>query len=152
MRGLGYRQDQHVIDTLHRPGNILVELQGTSLETLYVIDWELAKTGPSASDLGQFLGEAYLLWHFHSKPISQTLIDSFIRSYQLTRSRHSPIDIGSVVRDAGAHVAVFAAAVAWGDEESTKSAVSAGFELLKFGTSADRGAIAQSPFAGLIAS
>lgn len=62
------------------------------------------------------------------------------------------IDIGSVVRDAGVHVAVWAAAVPWGDEESTKSAVSAGFELLKSGASADREAIAQSVFAGLIVS
>lgn len=98
------------------------------------------------------MGEAYLLWHFRSKLKSQILIDSFIRSYLLTRGRHSPIDIGSVVRDAGAHVAVFAAAVPWGDEESTKTAVLAGFELLKLGTSADRGAIAQSALAGLIAS
>ena len=98
------------------------------------------------------MGEAYLLSYFHSKSKSQNLIDSFLRSYQLTRGRHSPINIGSVVRDAGAHVAVWATMVPWGDEESTMSAVSAGFELLKLGVSADREAIAQSAFAGLLAS
>ena len=138
--------------TLYRPGNIFVKLQGDSPEmTVYVLDWELAKTGPSSSDLGQFLGEAYLLSHFRSKSNSQNLIGSFIRSYKLTRDRHSPVDIDSVVRDAGAHIAVWAGAIPWGDEESTKSAVSAGFELLKVGASADRHAIAQSVFAGLIA-
>ena len=128
----------------------LVKFQEASLETLYVLDWELAKTGPSPSDLGQFLGEAYLLSHFRSKSKSQNLIDSFLRSYQLTRGRHSPINIGSVVRDAGAHVAVWATMVPWRNEESTRSAVSAGFELLKLGVSADREAIAQSAFAGLL--
>jgi len=106
--------------------------------------------GPSSSDLGQFLGEAYLLMHFRSKSNGKALIDSFIGSYQLTRGRYSTIDIGPVVRDAGAHIAVWATAVPWGDEESTKSAVSAGFELLKAGASADRDVIAQSAFAELI--
>jgi hypothetical protein len=140
--------------TLHRPGNILVKLQGDSLESIYIIDWELAKTGPSPTDLGQFLGEVYLLSHFRSKSNSKNLIGSFIQSYQLTRGRHSLIDISSVVRHAGAHIAVWAwaATVPWGDEESTKSAVSAGFELLKLGVSADREAIAQSVFAELVVS
>jgi len=151
--GLERLEGQYDIDTLRRPGNIFVKLQEDSPGvTIYVIDWELAKTGPSSSDLGQFLGEAYLLLHFRSKANSQNLIGSFIRSYQLTRVRHSPVDIGSVVRDAGAHVAVWAAAIPWGDGDSTKSAVAAGFELLKIGESADRDAIAQSAFAELIAS
>ena len=150
--GLERLEGQYDIDTLRRPGNIFVKLQEDSPgTTIYVLDWELAKTGPSSSDLGQFLGEAYLLSHFRSKSNSQDLISSFIRSYQLTR-RHSPVDIGSVVRDAGAHVAVWAVATPWGDEESTKSAVSAGFELFKIGASADRDAIAQSAFSGLTAS
>jgi hypothetical protein len=150
--GLERLEVQYDIDTLRRPGNIFVKTQEDPPGmTIHVIDWELAKTGPSSSDLGQFLGEAYLLLHFRSKSNSQNLMGSFIRSYQLTRSRHSPVDIGSVVRDAGAHVAVWAAAIPWGDEESTKSAVSAGFELLQIGASADRGAIAQSAFAGLVA-
>jgi len=146
---LRFTPDQHSTDTLRRPGNILIKLQGASLETLYVLDWELAKTGPSPSDLGQFLGEAYLLSHFRSKSKSQNLIDSFLRSYRPTRGRYSPINMYFVVRDAGAHVAVWATMVPWRNEESTMSAVSAGFELLKLGVSADREAIAKSAFAGL---
>ncbi|KAI6047831.1 kinase-like domain-containing protein [Pisolithus marmoratus] len=57
------------------PGNIMVCLRrgmdGTAeaLEKLYVLDWELAKTGLPGLDLGQCCAELYLISRFH--PLSQ---------------------------------------------------------------------------------
>lgn len=53
------------------PGNVVVRLRrgvdgkAEALEKLYVLDWEVAKTGLPGLDLGQFCAELYLISRFH---------------------------------------------------------------------------------------
>lgn len=62
------------------PGNVM--LQGSSAtggpSRLTVIDWEMVRVGNSATDVGQFAAEAFLLDRFHG---GKGLHTSFIRSY-----------------------------------------------------------------------
>lgn len=56
-------------------GNVLV-----SDSSLTVVDWEMARRGCGATDVGQFAAEAYLLDHFHGV---RGLLAAFLKGYRL---------------------------------------------------------------------
>jgi len=72
------------------PGNIMVSLRrgidgdAESVEKLYVLDWEVAKTGLPGLDLGQFCAEIHLLSEFHParKESADAVIESFLKAYK----------------------------------------------------------------------
>ncbi|KZM19344.1 uncharacterized protein EKO05_0002958 [Ascochyta rabiei] len=62
------------------PGNVLLrsDVPGTGPHILTVIDWEMVRIGNSATDVGQFAAEAFLLDKFHG---NKGLHAAFIRAY-----------------------------------------------------------------------
>ena len=49
------------------PGNMMVVLDGDrNLERIYVLDWELSRTGLPGADIGQFCAEIHLLRRFEA--------------------------------------------------------------------------------------
>ncbi|CAG7846700.1 SubName: Full=Uncharacterized protein {ECO:0000313/EMBL:CCA71507.1} [Serendipita indica DSM 11827] len=73
-------------------GNVLIETnENHSLKALYIVDWEVAKTGTASTDIAQFAAEAYQLWKFSSSdtnsttagsPAGEALARSFLSGYQ----------------------------------------------------------------------
>jgi hypothetical protein len=70
------------------PGNIVVRLgkdenNKITLERLFVVDWELVKTGRAGMDVGQFCGDLRVLLQFHREKgeTVKHLIDAFLSSY-----------------------------------------------------------------------
>ncbi|KAJ4342581.1 hypothetical protein N0V95_006892 [Ascochyta clinopodiicola] len=62
------------------PGNVLLrsDVPGTGPYVLTVIDWEMVRIGNSATDVGQFAAEAFLLDLYHG---NKGLQAAFIRAY-----------------------------------------------------------------------
>ncbi|KAG8834106.1 Carboxy-terminal domain (CTD) phosphatase [Serendipita sp. 400] len=82
-------------------GNILMELDGPanprSLKALYILDWELVKTGPASTDIAQFAAEAFMLRQYSGRatsgsgtsdeptdasPAGEALLVSFLDGYE----------------------------------------------------------------------
>jgi hypothetical protein len=111
---------------------------GQSLERIYVLDWELAKTGLPGADIGQFCAEIYLLRRFDAvaKDSASKILSTFLEAY----SRAVKPDI-SVCRDAmvhwGVHLATWTPRVPWGDKDTTRKVVEEGVRFLVEASSAD---------------
>ena len=121
------------------PGNVMVSLRRgadgaiEALDKLYVMDWELAKTGLPGLDLGQMCAEFYLIarFHPHRENSTNTLIKSFLSAYKTTRG--SAMDPGIVrvaVGHIGAHLVAWTPRISWGSREKTRDVVQEGVELL----------------------
>ncbi|KIM33508.1 hypothetical protein M408DRAFT_61492 [Serendipita vermifera MAFF 305830] len=105
-------------------GNILVKLSpdGTQLERLFVIDWELAKLGMAAADVGQFAAEAWLLQRYPERQEpGKALVSSFLQSYDTSLREGDEgsavaaklFDPTAIAACTGAHVAVFGILGVW---------------------------------------
>ncbi|KAG8825071.1 Carboxy-terminal domain (CTD) phosphatase [Serendipita sp. 399] len=60
-------------------GNVLIEMQGPTsqvIKALYILDWELAKTGRASTDIAQFAAEAYMLRQYNTLASSSTIATS----------------------------------------------------------------------------
>ena len=118
------------------PGNVMVSLRRgadgaiEALDKLYVIDWEVAKTGLPGFDLGQMCAEFYLIarFHPHRENSTNTLIKSFLSAYKTTRG--SAMDPRVAVGHIGAHLVAFTPRIPWGGRERTRDVVQEGAELL----------------------
>lgn len=127
------------------PGNVLVRQTTTSAPTtpsmnpfsdvdLTIVDWELTRRGTSATDVGQFAAEAYLLDRFRG---GRGLRAAFLSNYLEKRTQ----DIGTVqigrewlLRMAvhwAVHVAFWPTRVEWTNEEGTRGLVKTGVEVLE---------------------
>lgn len=116
-----------------RTGNILVDadVQNKQLNKLIVLDWELAKTGPAATDVGQFAGECFMLQHLSPRSAGRVLLRSFLANYKNVvtssineRSLPSTLfDPQNIVACTGAHAGVWGSLVSWGDETATRTTV-----------------------------
>ncbi|KAF3042228.1 hypothetical protein E8E12_009898 [Didymella heteroderae] len=74
------------------PGNILLRSNTASKShILTVVDWELARIGNSATDIGQFAAEAMILDLVNNNHHEEGLCAAFMRAYFKT----SAVDIGS---------------------------------------------------------
>ena len=104
-----------------------------ALDKLYVIDWELARTGLPGLDLGQMCAEFYLIARFHPyrEESANTVIRSFFSAYKTTRG--SAVDPGIArvkMGHIGAHLVTLAPRIPWGGRERTRDVVREGAELL----------------------
>ena len=117
------------------PGNVMLQKNRQKHRVLTVIDWELVRVGNSATDVGQFAAEAFLLDRFHG---SKGLHASFIHSY----FRSSAVDFGSkemiypwltrVAVHFAAHIAVWPTrGVHWANKENTGGLVDIGKAILE---------------------
>ncbi|KAL4821137.1 kinase-like domain-containing protein [Aspergillus spinulosporus] len=94
-----------------RLGNVLLTFSpspsGSStlnLQTLSIIDWEFAMAAPAFIDIGNFIGEVFLIHYFESNDEVYTiLLEAFIAEYEA----HTPaevLDIEMILSYAGAHI------------------------------------------------
>ncbi|KAF2811239.1 kinase-like protein [Mytilinidion resinicola] len=106
------------------PGNVLV---GND-EGLMVADWEMARRGCGATDVGQFAAEAFLLDRFRG---GRGLREAFLGAY--AEARGNKLDREFLKRMAvhwGVHVAFWPTRVEWADEEETRELVVIGVKAL----------------------
>lgn len=125
------------------PGNIMVSLRratdGTieGVEKLYVLDWELSKTGLPGLDLGQFCAEMYTLSEFHParEEATRTIIVSFLGAYRERRGTGGNTELArTVVSHIGAHaVACTPRVSSWTGRQKTREVVEKGVEMLVLG-------------------
>ncbi|KAF4573303.1 Protein kinase-like domain superfamily protein [Pleurotus pulmonarius] len=112
------------------PGNIVLN---PTTESIYVIDWELAKTGLEGLDLGQFCAEIHTLRRFHPSQSNSgdIIISVFLQTYRRVRDHPDPSTLaGIVVTHVGAHLVAWTPRVEWGGREDTRAVVAEGVELL----------------------
>lgn len=103
-----------------RTGNVLVSIKvqddgTTALDALFIVDWELAKFGPAASDIGQFAAESWLLARFSANPSAgSSLLLSFLDGYGHLTTREN----AEVAVHLASHVAVWGSRVPWSEDEA----------------------------------
>ncbi|XPS76305.1 hypothetical protein M3J09_008357 [Ascochyta lentis] len=137
------------------PGNILLRsgVSGRGPHVLTVVDWEMVRIGNSATDVGQFAAEAFLLDRFHG---NKGLHAAFIRAYFET----SAVSYGDKERiypwmtRVAIHFAVHIAfwptrSVHWANGEDTKALVNLGVAVLQDAISSLPNAMVWRVFEGL---
>ncbi|KAF9469683.1 kinase-like domain-containing protein [Collybia nuda] len=114
------------------PGNILITLDNAgALKRIYILDWEVAKTGLPELDLGQFCAEMDLLRRFHPECAESAgkTISTFLGTYsELCRP-----DISFARRAIthwGVHLVAWVPRIPWGSKEDTRKTVEEGVSLL----------------------
>lgn len=123
----GPRFSPHQLGFDFRTGNILVSIDPTTsqLDALWILDWELAKYGPAASDLGQFCAEAWNIAYFRDRDAGIGLLNSFHEAYidalRVSINDTSAVNIrgAEVALHAAAHVAVWTPVAGWSENEET---------------------------------
>ncbi len=115
------------------PGNLMVALDGTgALKHIYVLDWELSKTGLPGIDVGQFSAEMHLLRSFYPEvcgEAAQMLLEQFLREYKRV-GEPSEEDIKQATVHLGVHLVVLAERVEWGGKERTREVVLEGVRMI----------------------
>lgn len=119
-------------------GNILVDVDeaGGQLRRITVVDWELAKPGIAALDVGQFYAEMELLRQFHPpcRESASSLCRSFFESYGKAHSVNRAL-INKAAVHVGAHLIAWTPRNAWAGNEETQRAVRKGIRYI---TGADK--------------
>lgn len=125
------------------PGNLVVSLRrGTDgsiegVEKVYVLDWEVSKTGLPGLDLGQFCAEVYTLSEFYParKESARTMIESFLGAYRERRGKGGDIELARItVSHMGAHMVAWTPRVdSWSGREKTREVVEKGADMLVLG-------------------
>lgn len=127
-------------------GNIIITLnENGALKRIHVLDWELAKPGLSALDLGQFCAEMDLLRRFH--PEYSEAAGKVISTLLETYSGVCQPEIGLARATAvhwGAHLVAWTPRIPWGGKEETRKVVEDGVELLIKGSSGADGWVKDS--------
>ncbi|KAF8474575.1 kinase-like domain-containing protein [Kalaharituber pfeilii] len=66
-------------------GNIIITINPTDphigFQSLYVIDWEVAKVAPTFFDIGQMAAEIFLVSFFGKSPAALEMLNAFLSSY-----------------------------------------------------------------------
>lgn len=90
-------------DKDYRLGNVLLSFDSRSaLERIYIIDWEFVMLAPVFLDIGNFIGEVFLINYFESNDsVYIYLLESFLESYQQINEN---INIEDILGYAGAHI------------------------------------------------
>ncbi|KAF8140469.1 kinase-like domain-containing protein [Boletus edulis] len=136
------------------PGNLVVSLRrGTDgniegVEKLYVLDWELGKTGLPGLDLGQFCAEMYTLSEFYPtrRESTQTIIGSFLGTYGERRGKGKDIELARIVMShIGAHLVTWTPRVSsWSGRQKTREVVEKGVEMLVLGEEGTESSLRES--------
>ncbi|KIJ65047.1 hypothetical protein HYDPIDRAFT_131263 [Hydnomerulius pinastri MD-312] len=140
-------------------GNVMVSLRHgeegviESVEKLYVLDWELGKTGLPGLDLGQFCAELHVLGRFHParEESAKAVIESFLEAYKQSTGKGADEDLARVtVGHVGAHLVAWTPRVSWGGRERTREVVNEGVELLVLSSEGSESSLKESMVAHLI--
>lgn len=115
------------------------DLDTKRINQLVVLDWELAKTGPAATDVGQFAGESFMLQRLTPRSAGGVLLRSFLAKYKsilISNIKEQVLpatlfDPQNIVACMGAHAAVWGNGVSWADTETTRATVEAALALCK---------------------
>lgn len=120
-------------------GNIMVALGGGQrVEHIYILDWELAKTGLPGADIGQFCAEIHLLRRFEAvaKDAASRILSTFLEAYSRAGTPDFPVCRDAMVHW-GVHLAVWTPRIPWGDKATTRNVVEEGVQFLVGASSAD---------------
>ncbi|KAG7099763.1 hypothetical protein E1B28_001576 [Marasmius oreades] len=116
------------------PGNVLIDLAdgGSDINRMFVIDWELAKPGLQALDIGEFCAEVDLIRRFHasSATVCSRMIASFYRSYSNLDVKKDVALYQTALAHWGAHLTVWTSQGKWGGVEETRIVITDGVKLL----------------------
>ncbi|KXT07464.1 hypothetical protein AC578_566 [Pseudocercospora eumusae] len=119
-------------------GNILVCKAGHKEElNICVVDFEMAKTGTAAFDIGHMAAEMYCLAAFRDRERGMALLNSFLSSYQ--RASSDPVKIVDVAIRIGAHLFTVMPG-AWPNEamdDQIKEQLQVGAQLISAGVDND---------------
>jgi 5-methylthioribose kinase len=113
------------------PGNMLIQDVESQPVELTVVDWEIVRRGTSATDVGQFAAEAFLLDRFRG---GRGLLTAFLSAY--IRAREHAETLGKawltrVVVHWAVHIAFWPTRFAWSTQEETKLLVDIGVLALQ---------------------
>jgi aminoglycoside phosphotransferase (APT) family kinase protein len=126
-------------------GNVLVSTPDENcVPTLTVLDFELAKPGTAAFDIGQMGAEMLCLARFRHPEQGHTLLQEFFSAYKVERK--TSVDAAGVAIRIAAHLFTMMPR-AWkseAGEEKVRVALQQGFELLKIGWERDEVALRES--------
>ncbi|CAE7009816.1 hypothetical protein CFE70_001793 [Pyrenophora teres f. teres 0-1] len=127
------------------PGNVLVHITEDKPAEMTIVDWEIVRRGTSATDVGQFAAEAFLVDRFRG---GRGLLAAFLHSY-ITAWAHSGV-LGKtwlrrMVVHWAVHVAFWPTRVEWADWEGTKQLVDIGVTVLQDVVSDDWEKVLKSP-------
>ncbi|KAF8184646.1 kinase-like domain-containing protein [Mycena galopus ATCC 62051] len=106
------------------PGNIMVNLRADgSFGGVHVIDWELAKAGVAALDVGQFCAEMLSLILFKPPAVeaAKALVEAFLTEYRVHCGVMAPHFANVAAKHIGAHLVTITPRVDWGTPEETES-------------------------------
>jgi thiamine kinase-like enzyme len=142
------------------PGNVLVRAEspnhigsGNMTVALTVVDWEMVRRGISATDVGQFAAEAFLLDRFKgARDLRRSFLAAYVQAREnATSSKHIGRQwIGRMAVHWAVHIAFWPTRVEWTDDEGTKKLVAIGVGVLNAVLTSDWETLKQSPlFMGL---
>ncbi|KAF2031374.1 kinase-like protein [Setomelanomma holmii] len=133
------QDDECLLHGDHWPGNVLVKTRADAVpraggevsSKLTIVDWEMVRRGTSATDVGQFAAEAFLLDRLRG---DRGLRRAFLARYIQMR-KDDPI-IGRewlkcVAVHWAVHIAFWPTRVDWTDQKGTQELVDIGVEVLK---------------------
>jgi Ser/Thr protein kinase RdoA (MazF antagonist) len=127
------------------PGNVLVRDVEQQPVDLTVVDWELVRRGTSATDVGQFAAEAFLLDRFRG---GRGLLSAFLHAYVVAREHTEALGkawLTRVVVHWAVHIAFWPTMVTWSNEEETKILVDVGVVTLENVLKEDWEKVLESP-------
>ncbi|EOA89270.1 hypothetical protein ACJQWK_09424 [Exserohilum turcicum] len=116
------------------PGNVLVHTHDNTANNamqLTIADWEMVRRGTSATDVGQFAAEAFLLDRFRG---GRGLRVAFLRAYVAARGGSEVLGktwLRRMLVHCAVHVAFWPVGVQWCDDEGTKRLVDIGVQALE---------------------
>ena len=117
------------------PGNVLVDLDRGAdglekLRKLLVVDWEVARPGVAAFDVGQFQAEIVTVQHFNPVcgPTSEALDAAFLEGYL---SIEPELDKRRAAQHLAMHLVIWTARVGWEPAERTRELVERGLRPIR---------------------
>ncbi|KAF5378573.1 hypothetical protein D9615_007124 [Tricholomella constricta] len=134
------------------PGNIMVTLDSEQrLRRLYILDWELAKTGVPGVEIGQFCAEMHLLRRFVPaiEESVSTVLDTFLQAYADERQPEEEVARNALVHW-GTHLVVWTPRVQWGDKDTTRKVVEEGLRIIVAASDATKEYLSRSLVSPLV--
>ncbi|EUC40318.1 hypothetical protein COCMIDRAFT_109129 [Bipolaris oryzae ATCC 44560] len=113
------------------PGNVLVRSNEAQPPSLTIVDWEMVRRGTSATDVGQFAAEAFLLDRFRG---GRGLLAAFLKAYVAERKDGEVLGemwLKRMVVHWAVHVAFWPTRVEWTDAAGTQKLVDIGVGALE---------------------
>ena len=116
------------------PGNVLVDMErgadgSEKLRKLLVVDWEVARPGVAAFDVGQFQAEIVTVRHFNPVcgPATEVLDAAFLEGYL---SIEPELDRQKAGQHLATHLVIWTARVGWEPAEKTRELVEHGLKSI----------------------